>query len=103
MRCANCGRENLADSAFCEQCGRKLELHCPACKAPVSVGARFCRKCGTSLSATSISREAIATRSSSGAGIRLLAEQATADTIDGERKTVTAFFADIKSSMELME
>jgi hypothetical protein len=46
--------------------------------------------------------EAIATGSSSGAGIRLLAEQTAAYLIDGERKTVTALCADIKGSMELM-
>jgi class 3 adenylate cyclase len=32
-----------------------------------------------------------------------LAEQIAADVTDGERKTVTALFADIKGSMELME
>jgi class 3 adenylate cyclase len=103
MRCANCGSENPADSAFCEQCGRKLELLCPACKAPVSAGARFCRKCGASLIADITGSEATATSSSSGAGFRLLPEQTTADMVDGERKTVTALFADIKGSMELME
>src|ERR1700746_3729484 len=102
MRCSNCGSENPADSAFCEQCGRKLELLCPACKAPVSAGARFCRKCGTNLSATSVSSEAFATSSSSEAGIRWLAEPAAWDVLDGERKTVTALFADIKGSTELM-
>jgi class 3 adenylate cyclase/tetratricopeptide (TPR) repeat protein len=35
--------------------------------------------------------------------IRVLAEQTEADVIDGERKTVTAVFADIKGSMELMQ
>jgi len=102
MRCSNCGSENPADSAFCEQCGRKLELLCPACKAPVSASVRFCRKCGTSLSATSIDSEAIATKSSSGAGIRVSGEQTVGDLIEGERKTVTALFADIKGSTELM-
>jgi class 3 adenylate cyclase len=33
----------------------------------------------------------------------LLAEQTAADVIDGERKSVSALFADIKGSMELME
>jgi len=103
MRCSNCGSENPADSSFCEQCGRKFELLCPACKAPVSPGARFCRNCGTSLSATSRGSEATAPSSSPGAGIRVLAEQTAADVIDGERKTVTALFADIKGSMQLME
>jgi len=103
MKCSNCGSENPADSALCEQCGQKLELFCPACKAPISAGARFCRKCGTSLSATSMGSEAIAARPSSGAGIRLLAQENGADVTDGERKTVTALFADIKGSMELLE
>src|SRR6516164_8316113 len=103
MRCANCGSENRTDSAFCEQCGRRLEQLCPACKAPVTAGARFCRKCGASLNATSMGSEAIATGSSSQAEIRFVAEPTAADVSDGERKTVTALFADIKGSMELMQ
>src|SRR5690349_4410643 len=100
MRCSNCGSENPSDSAFCEQCGRKLELLCPACNVPVSVGARFCRKCGTGIGIASHS-EATPTRSSSGERIRLLADQ-TVDASDGERKTVTALFADLKDSTEFM-
>src|SRR5438270_14052173 len=103
MRCSNCGSENPSDSAFCEQCGRNLELFCPACKAPVCAGARFCRKCGNSLNATPIDSEPTPTGSSLVSGIRFLAEQSTASVPDGERKTVTALFADIKGSMELME
>jgi class 3 adenylate cyclase len=45
----------------------------------------------------------IATGSSLQSGIRFLAEQTPAEMIEGERKTVTALFADIKGSMELME
>jgi class 3 adenylate cyclase/tetratricopeptide (TPR) repeat protein len=101
MRCASCGTENPTDSAFCEQCGRRLEQLCPACKAPVSTGARFCRKCGTSLSDTSMGSEGTATGSSSEAGISLL-PQSAADVMDGERKTVTALFADLKGSTELI-
>jgi hypothetical protein len=46
--------------------------------------------------------EAVATGSSSGTGIRLLADQTAADVTDGERKALTALFADIKESTELM-
>jgi class 3 adenylate cyclase/tetratricopeptide (TPR) repeat protein len=49
-----------------------------------------------------VGSEAIAAKSPSGADIRL-AEQTVAELIDGERKTVTALFADIKGSTELME
>jgi len=44
-----------------------------------------------------------ASNSIPGAGIRFLANQSAADLPDGERETVTALFADIKGSMELME
>src|SRR5712691_8076450 len=37
-----------------------------------------------------------------GAMIRGLPEQQTSEALEGERKTVTALFADIKSSTELM-
>src|SRR4029077_14418727 len=35
--------------------------------------------------------------------VRVIAEQAEASALEGERKTVTALFADIKGSTELME
>jgi predicted amidophosphoribosyltransferase len=41
MRCPSCNYDNPADASFCEGCGTKLELICPACKASVSPGARF--------------------------------------------------------------
>jgi len=37
------------------------------------------------------------------AGVRVVPDQPASAVIDGERKTVTALFADIKGSMELME
>jgi class 3 adenylate cyclase len=38
-----------------------------------------------------------------GAAIRVAPESSSREAIDGERKTVTALFADIKGSMELIE
>ncbi len=101
IRCASCNRDNPADALFCEKCGAKLELICPACKASVSPGARFCRKCGIALAATR--PDSRPTRSSE-SPIRVTADAgSTSEAVDGERKTVTALFADIKGSMELME
>src|SRR5262249_27540376 len=102
MFCSSCGTANPADAAFCEQCGSKLELLCPACKGPVSPVARFCNKCGVSLRPASSRLEPVATEGSAESGIPVLPPQST-DVNDGERKTVTALFADIKGSMELME
>src|SRR5215831_689899 len=98
MQCPSCKTDNPPDAAFCEQCGSKLELICPACKAAVSPGARFCKKCGTAISS---SAPASVTKLTNGP-IRI-ADTLAPENIDGERKTVTALFADIKGSMELIE
>ncbi len=47
--------------------------------------------------------EAIAGPARSNVSIRISADDTAAQVADGERKTVTALFADIKGSMELME
>jgi len=98
MLCSTCNSDNTADAAFCEQCGSKLELLCPGCKAPVSPGARFCKKCGTALGAPA----ADAAKKSNIAPIRIV-DAPYSENLAGERKTVTALFADIKGSTELME
>src|SRR6202022_2881762 len=58
-------------------------------------------KCGTSIGASK--PDALATNPSPGTLIRVAREQPDAAPLDGERKTVTALFADIKGSMELIE
>src|ERR1700737_3775192 len=101
MRGPPCTHENPADASFCEGCGAKLELSCPACKASLSPGARFCKKCGTALGPTKAA--ASTTVSSTKSQIIVAADGAASETIEGERKTVTALFADIKGSTELIE
>src|SRR6266849_2227387 len=102
MLCINCGGDNPADAAFCEQCGRRLEFLCPACKASVNPGARFCKKCGASLSAVQAPPELVVAKSTPAVDIPISAQSAITDIVDGERKTVTALFADIKDSTEMM-
>src|SRR5216684_6710933 len=100
MRCPSCNRDNPSDASFCEGCGAQLELICPACKASVSPGARFCRKCGTAIGAT---KAAVSTTvSSPKSQVIVAADGAASEAIEGERKMVTAMFADIKGSTELM-
>src|SRR5271170_5676737 len=102
MLCAKCNNDNQADASFCESCGSKLELACPACKASLSLGARLCKKCGTAVGAA---RPASAsTNPISSYQIKVATDRdSISQHIDGERKTVTALFADIKGSMDLME
>ena len=33
MCCPSCNHDNPDDASFCEECGTKLELICPACRA----------------------------------------------------------------------
>jgi ribosomal protein L40E len=101
MCCPSCNHDNSYDASFCEECGAKLELICPACKASVSPGARFCKKCGTAIGPTKAA--ASTTVASPKSPILVAADGAASEAIDGERKTVTALFADIKCSTELME
>jgi class 3 adenylate cyclase len=100
MRCSKCGSDNPANKKFCGDCGAPLTNGCPNCGAENPPGKRFCGDCGTALAPSSASARSPA--SSLGTADIAISAEATAPT-EGERKTVTALFADIKGSMELME
>src|SRR5713101_4403483 len=99
MTCSNCGGENPAGLKFCEQCAAPLRKQCAECGFENSPTARFCGECAASLTAAAPKStiRPVATPS-----VRVLPEEAPANVVEGERKTVTAFFADIKGSTELM-
>jgi class 3 adenylate cyclase len=69
----------------------------PSCGAANLPNEQFCGECGTSLSASASSA------STNFNEIRLNAKSATSEEIAGERKFVTALFADLKGSTELLE
>jgi predicted ATPase/class 3 adenylate cyclase len=94
MRCSKCGADNRATARFCDGCGAQLHQQCPACGAPSRAGAGFCDACGVALSGSG---------TPSAPKVRVNPENASAESLQGERKTVTALFADIKGSTELME
>jgi class 3 adenylate cyclase len=101
MRCSKCGADNRDTAKFCDECGAQLAPRCPSCGESNRPDARFCDSCGATLVE---SWAQPATRKSRGAdGVRVSPEIATPERLEGERKTVTALFADIKGSMELME
>jgi class 3 adenylate cyclase len=109
MRCAKCEFENPAGLKFCGNCATPLKSRCARCGFENPPAFKFCGECAASLSAAAVadnSPQATSTgRSETTAPkIRVTPEQTDASTtIDGERKTVTALFADIKGSTELME
>ena len=104
MRCTKCGTENPGGKRFCGDCGSLLGHRCSKCGAENLAGKRFCGDCGTALAHDAISPAAPAHKPpASAAAIRIAPEQPEASLVaDGERKTVSALFADIKGSIELM-
>jgi class 3 adenylate cyclase/predicted ATPase len=105
MRCTKCGTESTTSRKFCAACGCLLSRSCPKCGAENAHSSAFCEDCGATLPGRAASAAAISPQAASTApNIRVTPEQADAPTpLDGERKTVTALFADIKGSTELME
>jgi Double zinc ribbon len=100
MRCSKCGSDNPTGKRFCGDCGAQLTDHCPKCGAENPPRKRFCGDCGTALAPRNATQSAVSSLNTPNAAIS--AEQ-TPDLTDGERKTVTALFADIRGSTELME
>ena len=99
MRCAKCGTESKTGKKFCAECGSMLSNRCAKCGSDNAFGAKFCADCGVSLNPTAPA----ATRVEAPApAVRVTApDEASALATSGERKTVTALFADIKGSTEL--
>jgi class 3 adenylate cyclase/tetratricopeptide (TPR) repeat protein/ribosomal protein L40E len=103
MRCSSCNFDNAAGKKFCIHCGASLPPRCPKCGSENPPQARFCGDCGTALAATpSSSAQRTSAAGQARPTVQVTPEHAdTSSAPDGERKTVTALFADIKGSTEL--
>jgi len=108
MKCPECHTENLADSAFCEECSAPLEAACPTCGAGNRPTAKFCRKCRAALQVPGAGSQVSAPTRHPAPDPRSYTPKHLADKIltsrsalEGERKQVTVLFADVKGSMEL--
>jgi class 3 adenylate cyclase/tetratricopeptide (TPR) repeat protein len=103
MNCPACGRENPDGAKFCNQCAGPLPLPCLKCGTSNPVGSQFCNECAAPLTASSSALRP-KTNEQIRSEIHVTPEQFDSSSLpEGERKTVTALFADIKGSMELME
>src|SRR5712692_2389152 len=102
MRCTNCAFENPAGMKFCGKCRTALGLTCPHCSFENPPGFDFCGQCAAALHGDSGITQGKAAEAKPVAAVRVVAEEAS-PALEGERKTVTALFADIKGSTELME
>src|SRR6202046_1295802 len=98
MRCTKCGADNAAGSRFCNQCATPLSRACPKCARANAPDAKFCTECAEPLTAGATKSSP---RTSPAPSVRIAPEQPDSASADGERKTGTALFADIKRSTEL--
>jgi class 3 adenylate cyclase/tetratricopeptide (TPR) repeat protein len=100
MRCSKCGADNREGARFCDKCGAKFSPRCPSCGAENRTDAKFCDSCGAAFGADATVAAPAAKMNDT--PIRVT-ETSAAENLEGERKTVTVLFADIKGSMELIE
>src|SRR5262245_20347213 len=121
MHCASCGFANPAGMEFCTECGARLQHSCPQCWFANALAAKFCGKCGSALTAQPKAKRGKGARAHPQARVprlassgqarqppssytphhlaeRIRAEQSALEargSTDGERKTITALFADL--------
>ncbi len=104
MRCTKCGTESRTGRKFCANCGNTLTIRCPKCPAENEPSSKFCEDCGVPLTAATLDASAEGPQASQD---RIRVTPTVNDTagspLEGERKTVTALFADITGSTSLME
>ncbi|HXR36435.1 MAG TPA: adenylate/guanylate cyclase domain-containing protein [Candidatus Binataceae bacterium] len=105
MRCSKCGTDNPHGMKFCGNCAAPLRNLCSRCGFDNPPGFKFCGECAATLAPAAPAPIVAPPAPESGVAPIHIASAATAPdaNTDGERKTVTALFADIKGSMELMQ
>ncbi len=104
MRCSKCRTESTGVKKFCAECGSPLPSCCPKCAADNKPTSKFCEERGTPLTGDAATAAASSPQASpTSPHIRVTVESSSTEALEGERKTVTALFADIKRSTELME
>ena len=99
MLCQKCSAENPDGAKFCSQCASPMAAKCPRCGATSKPGARFCNECAAPLAGAS---PKATTQPALASSVRVT-QAPDPEKLEGERKTVTALFADIKGSMDLIE
>ena len=117
MQCPQCQNDNKTGRRFCAACGHALPNLCTHCGFLNDPEDRFCGGCGASL-VVSHQSSVVSPQSPSPntqppisytpphLAERIRAEQAALEArgaSDGERKTITALFADLKGSTALIE
>src|SRR5438874_642808 len=105
MICPRCQTTNPDAARFCFNCGAALVHRCPSCATELPAGARFCMNCGQPVAASTDTDDARLTRLAAATPASLADKMRAAPsaTRSGERKVVTALFADFVNSTALAE
>ena len=104
MKCPKCQFDNREGVKFCEKCGVRMEIFCPACGTAIPPDRQFCGECGRPLPAA---REAPPLDYSKPHSYtpKFLADKilTTRSAMEGERKLVTVLFADVANFTTISE
>ena len=104
MKCPKCQTQNPAAARFCIECGQPIEVKCPKCDTVTPAGGKFCMRCGHNLE-KKLETEPIDFARPQTYTPKFLAEKILTNrsSIEGERKLVTVFFADVANFTSLAE
>ncbi len=103
MQCLECQSVNRDGVKFCEECGAKFEIVCPACEAKIPVGKKFCGECGGKLeSVLKVSDTTKKFETTHHQPTGKIKSDETASIV-GERKYVTVLFSDLTGYTEMSE
>jgi hypothetical protein len=100
MQCSNCGRDNRPNYKFCSDCGTPLVTKCGRCGATYQPDQKFSGDCGAQLQVEAASVSVL--RASLQVDDTAPLANGVSTPPEGKRKTITALFAEIKDSTELI-
>ncbi len=102
MRCPKCQYDNPSSMRFCGKCRTVLALNCPKCSFKNPPEFDFCGQCAADLRGPTAAPKLDIAAPTTAATKVIFADPAPSAP-EGERKTVTALFADISGSTAMME
>ncbi len=104
MMCPKCQFDNREGAKFCIKCGAKFEVKCLNCGNSLPSEALFCDECGQTLSKRKEAASVDYSEPQSYTPKHLIDKILTSrSSIEGERKLVTVFFADVADYTSVSE
>jgi len=104
MKCPKCQHENPESLKFCVECGNKLEIICSNCGFGNAPSFKFCGECGNDLKKpeepSPVDYNQPQTYTPKHLADKILTIRSS---IEGERKLVTVFFADVANYTSISE